>query len=103
MVVRDAVLRVDTVRVAGRRMLFVPPGQYPPEGMCRVWVHDLPPGWQADPAPCNALGVIPPGRSCCSAGRRGMRSMTGWRRCGEGGCRRRYLGRGGGGGRRALI
>jgi hypothetical protein len=51
----------DTIRIPGRRELFVPPGQYPPEGQCRVWVHDLPPGRQANPAPCNALGTIPTG------------------------------------------
>lgn len=59
--VRDTVFRVDTIHLAGRRQLFVPPGQYPPEGQCRVWIHDLPPGRQADAAPCNALGTIPPG------------------------------------------
>lgn len=60
-VVRDTVVRSDTVRLAGRRMLFVPPGQYPPAGQCRVWIHDRPPGQQARPAPCNALGDIPAG------------------------------------------
>ena len=53
--------RVDTVRVVGRRTLFVPPGQYPPAGQCRVWIHDRPPGQQARPAACNALGNIPEG------------------------------------------
>jgi len=60
-VVHDTVVRTDTVRVAGRRMLFVPPGQYPPAGECRVWIHDRPPGQQARAAPCNALGTIPAG------------------------------------------
>ncbi|MDH5234863.1 MAG: hypothetical protein OEW77_07860 [Gemmatimonadota bacterium] len=59
--VRDTLFRVDTVRVAGRRVLFVPPGQYPPEGQCRIWIHDLAPGRQAAAAPCNALGAIPRG------------------------------------------
>lgn len=58
---RDTVVRTDTVRVAGRRTLFVPPGQYPPLGQCRVWIHDRPPGQQARAAPCNALGTIPAG------------------------------------------
>jgi len=60
---RDTVIvtRRDTIRVAGRRTLFVPPGHYPPAGQCRVWIHDLPPGRQANPAPCNALGNIPSG------------------------------------------
>ncbi len=58
---RDTVFRSDTIRVAGRRTLFVPPGQYPPEGQCRVWVHDLPPGRQADAGPCASLGNIPAG------------------------------------------
>jgi hypothetical protein len=62
-VVHDTVRLVvrDTIRVAGRRMLYVPPGQYPAQGQCRVWVHDLPPGRQADAAPCNALGTVPAG------------------------------------------
>lgn len=64
-VVRDTIRirtgSVDTVRIPGRRMLFVPPGHYPPAGQCRVWIHDQPPGQQARPAPCNALGAIPPG------------------------------------------
>lgn len=51
----------DTVRIPGRRTLFVPPGQYPPAGQCRVWIYDQPPGRQARPAPCNALGTIPAG------------------------------------------
>lgn len=58
---RDTVLRTDTIRVAGRRTLFVPPGQYPPEGQCRVWIYDLPPGRQADAGPCGSLGNMPAG------------------------------------------
>jgi hypothetical protein len=61
-------VRVDTVRVAtgggtsgGGRKLFVPPGHYPPDGQCRVWVQDLPPGRQRDAAPCDKLGTIPAG------------------------------------------
>ena len=71
--VRETVARVDTVRVVvadtvfrtvrlpGRRMLFVPPGHYPPDGQCRVWIADLPPGRQAEPVACNALGNVPQG------------------------------------------
>jgi hypothetical protein len=61
------VVRVDTVRVtvAGRgtggRKLFVPPGHYPPEGQCRVWVDGTPPGRQRDAAACDKLGDIPAG------------------------------------------
>ena len=58
-VVTDTVVR--TVHVPGRRMLFVPPGHYPPEGQCRVWIHDLPPGRQAQSAECTQLGEIPAG------------------------------------------
>jgi hypothetical protein len=61
LVERDTIVRTDTVRVAGRRMLFVPPGQYPPAGECRVWIYDRPPGQQARAAPCDALGAIPAG------------------------------------------
>ena len=55
--------RADTERVAGPgpRVLFVPPGQYPPKGQCRVWIQDRPPGQQRDAAPCDALGDIPAG------------------------------------------
>lgn len=68
-VVRDTVFRSDTIRVVERetmpgpvrRMLFVPPGHYPPAGQCRVWIHNLPPGRQARAAPCDALGTIPDG------------------------------------------
>ena len=42
-------------------MLFVPPGQYPPAGQCRVWIHNRPPGQQRDAAACDALGDIPAG------------------------------------------
>ena len=59
--VRDTIRQVDTVRIPGRRHLFVPPGHYPPEGECRVWIHDKAPGQQAKPAACNALGTIPAG------------------------------------------
>lgn len=51
----------DTVVVSGQRVLFVPPGQFPPAGQCRVWIHDLPPGQQAKPAQCSSLGAIPRG------------------------------------------
>lgn len=62
-VVRDTLRIVvrDTLRVPGRRVLFVPPGQYPPEGQCRVWIHDLAPGRQANAAPCKELGPVPAG------------------------------------------
>jgi hypothetical protein len=51
----------DTVRHSGPRAIHVPPGQFPPTGQCRVWIVDVPPGQQADPAACNALGTIPAG------------------------------------------
>ena len=52
--------RADTVRLA-RRTIFVPPGQYPPAGQCRVWIYDKPPGQQRNAAPCDALGDVPGG------------------------------------------
>jgi hypothetical protein len=60
-VVTDTVVRTETVRVPGQRVLFVPPGQYPPDGQCRVWIHDRPPGQQERPGPCDSLGDIPAG------------------------------------------
>ena len=62
------IVQRDTVLVAGNRTLFVPPGHHPPEGQCRVWVHDLPPGRQADAAPCTGLGEIPAGAFILFAG-----------------------------------
>jgi hypothetical protein len=61
LLVTDTVVRTETVRVPGQRVLFVPPGQYPPQGQCRIWIHNRPPGQQARSAPCDALGEIPPG------------------------------------------
>ena len=67
-VVRDTIriLVHDTVRVGGDgraqpRTIQIPPGQYPPEGQCRLWIVGTPPGQQARPARCDALGTIPPG------------------------------------------
>jgi hypothetical protein len=63
----DTVLRVDTVRVVetvhlpGRRVLFVPPGHYPPDGQCRVWIHDRPPGQQQAASACDAIRSVPAG------------------------------------------
>lgn len=64
------IVRTDTVRIAGtttdrgagkQRTLQVPPGHYPPEGLCRVWIQGVPPGRQRDPAPCDKLVDIPAG------------------------------------------
>lgn len=49
----------DTVMLPGRRFLFVPPGHYPADGECRVWLHGRPPGQQARAAPCDSLGPVP--------------------------------------------
>lgn len=67
-VVRDTVRIVvhDTVRVGGDgraqpRTIQIPPGQFPPEGQCRLWIVGTPPGQQARAARCDALGTIPLG------------------------------------------
>ena len=66
--VRDTVRVIvhDTVRVGGDgraqpRTTRIPPGQYPPAGMCRLWIVGTPPGQQARPARCDALGTLPTG------------------------------------------
>lgn len=42
--------------------LLIPPGHYPPAGMCRVWIPGRPPGHQPEPTSCaDALRVAPPG------------------------------------------
>jgi hypothetical protein len=51
------------------RTTFIPPGQYPPAGMCRLWIVGPPPGQQARPAACNALGTIPAGAFILFAGK----------------------------------
>ncbi len=35
-----------------RREQIVPPGFYPPAGMCRVWINDVPAGQQPAPTDC---------------------------------------------------
>ncbi|HET7041776.1 MAG TPA: hypothetical protein VFI13_07145 [Gemmatimonadales bacterium] len=84
--VRDTVRIVvhDTVRVEGHgggegggggdqrphpRTTQIPPGQYPPSGQCRLWIVGTPPGRQARPAACNALGNIPTGAFILFAGK----------------------------------
>lgn len=37
----------------------IPPGHYPPPGMCRVWYPGRPPGQQ--PPVTNCAVVVPPG------------------------------------------
>lgn len=62
--VRDTVRIIvrDTVLVGGgRRLMFVPPGQYPTAGQCRIWIPDRAPGQQARAAPCAQLGPVPVG------------------------------------------
>lgn len=53
----------DTVRVGGPswRTIHVPPGHFPPDGQCRVWIAGTPPGRQAEAAACDQLGAIPAG------------------------------------------
>jgi hypothetical protein len=31
---------------------IVPPGFFPPAGMCRIWINDVPPGQQPAPTDC---------------------------------------------------
>ena len=35
-----------------RRDQIVPPGFFPPSGMCRIWLNDVPPGQQPAPTDC---------------------------------------------------
>jgi len=37
-----------------RRDQIVPPGFFPPAGMCRIWLNDVPPGQQPAPTDCAA-------------------------------------------------
>ena len=43
-----------------RKLNGVPPGHYPPKGMCRVWYEGRPPGKQPAPVKCSSLrGKVP--------------------------------------------
>lgn len=43
-----------------RKLNGVPPGHYPPKGMCRVWYEGRPPGQQPKPVACSKLrGRVP--------------------------------------------
>src|SRR6476660_5454646 len=37
-----------------RRDQIVPPGFFPPAGMCRIWLNDVPPGQQPAPTDCQS-------------------------------------------------
>jgi hypothetical protein len=64
--VTQAVVRApvpaSTRAASGAPALNVPPGHYPPTGMCRVWIPGRPPGRQARPVACTvALANAPAG------------------------------------------
>ncbi len=44
-----------TVREAHNLGYKIPPGHYPPPGMCRVWYPRRPPGQQPPPVSCSAF------------------------------------------------
>lgn len=41
-----------TQQQSPRREQIVPPGFYPPAGMCRIWINDVPAGQQPAPTDC---------------------------------------------------
>lgn len=41
-----------TQQTQSRRDQIVPPGFFPPSGMCRIWINDVPPGQQPAPTDC---------------------------------------------------
>src|SRR6266704_3309639 len=45
-----------TQQTESRRDQIVPPGFFPPTGMCRIWINDVPPGQQ--PAPTNCASAV---------------------------------------------
>src|SRR5256885_7942934 len=44
--------RPQNLQTQPRRDQVVPPGFFPPAGMCRVWINDVPPGQQPAPTDC---------------------------------------------------
>jgi len=87
--VHDTVLRSDTVRVAGRRLLFVPPGSIPPRGSAASGSTLAHRASRRVPHPVTRSARSRPGRSSCSVATRGMRTSTGSRRHGVAACRLR--------------
>ena len=45
-----------TQQTQSRRDPIVPPGFFPPAGMCRIWINDVPPGQQ--PAPTDCVSAV---------------------------------------------
>jgi hypothetical protein len=43
-----------TQQTQSRRDPIVPPGFFPPAGMCRIWINDVPPGQQPAPTNCGS-------------------------------------------------
>lgn len=46
----------ETTQTQSRRDPIVPPGFFPPAGMCRIWLNDVPPGQQ--PAPTDCVSAV---------------------------------------------
>ena len=44
--------RTQTQQTQSGRGQVVPPGFFPPAGMCRIWINDVPPGQQPAPTDC---------------------------------------------------
>jgi len=42
----------QTTQQQSRQDRIVPPGFFPPAGMCRIWINDVPPGQQPAPTDC---------------------------------------------------
>ena len=49
---RPVPVRPKTLAAPQSREQIVPPGFYPPAGMCRVWINDVPAGQQPAPTDC---------------------------------------------------
>jgi len=44
--------RSQSQQTQPHRDQVVPPGFFPPAGMCRIWINDVPPGQQPAPTDC---------------------------------------------------
>jgi hypothetical protein len=58
----------------------VPPGHYPPPGLCRIWYEGRPPGHQPRPVPCPALHRRVPAGAFVLYGGRAWDSLYDWGR-----------------------
>ena len=58
----DPPVQPDETDLGTARSIHIPPGHFPRNDACRIWIDGTPPGRQAAPVPCEQLhGAVPAG------------------------------------------